>query len=106
MLPVDFIGVSLIIAGILLLAATEFVLLYRPDIQLTGSVFGIFFTIVGIRLQFTDQMFSALPSGIDIVGALATQAFLGLVIFLSVHVIMRRVKTAYTNRYNPPFPNR
>lgn len=105
MQPPVLLAPLLLLVGIGLLAATELAVLYRPDIQTTGTIFGIFFTIVGIRLQFTNEMFSALPSGLNIIGALTLQVILGIGIFFIVYFTMQRTKPYFIERFNPPFPN-
>lgn len=103
--PITLLVPVLILVGIMLLAATEIAILYRPDLQATGSIFGIFFTIVGIRLQFTDAMFSALPTGLDLIVAILLQVALGLALFITVHHAMQRINPYLIDSLDPPHPN-
>lgn len=105
MQPLEILGPFLLISGTLLLIATEIAILYRPDIQAVGLVFGIFFVILGARIQFTNNAFSSFTSAQTIAISFFVQLAVGFTIFYITHTTMQRLKPYLIDKLNPPYPD-
>lgn len=106
MIEIALLGPIILLTGTLLLIGTELASLYRPDIRVVGSIFGIFFIIIGIRMHLNESLFATLPNSAALVVSLITQVLGGLLIYLAIYHGMQRITPKIADRFDTPFtPN-